>query len=326
MAGTDLTPYQEDDPNKDLTYYGNGCSVDGGSKKPGSTRIVETYDNENQAMGTYYDYQAAASGSGGTDITTDNTNASDTFCPLGWQMPYAGTGGVYYDKSKSWSYLFSIYNYNNNQAGVEGILSYPLSNIQAGNIYWPTITLYDMTIMSRLWSTTNSADWGAYRLSVHLEGKNYLIGTGGKGNGHSVRCILVFDFSPTARWQEQMLNLVIQIGYTTILITEMDVQTIGLNLYQTMVSRTSPVRRARSRQMMETKKLVHITILAQLQSTQIGHCTKIKMLPILSVLLVGNCLTVARVGIIMNSLGLSIILLMNMESKIYQLDAKKKLQ
>ena len=193
MEGTDLTPYQEDDPNKDLTYYGNGCSVDGGSKKPGSTRIIETYDNENQAMGTYYDYQAAASGSGGTNITADNTNVSDTFCPLGWQMPYAGTGGDYYDKSRSWSYLFSIYNYNNNQAGVEGILSYPLSNIQAGNIYWPTITLYDMTIMSRLWSTTNSADWGAYRLSVHLEGKNYLIGTGGKGNGHSVRCD--FDIS-----------------------------------------------------------------------------------------------------------------------------------
>ena len=133
-----MTVYADVDITHNHTYYGNGCpngwgtDGDGGSTTPCSTRIVQSSDDENQKNGTYYTFQAASSGSGAT-IATQNTNIPDTFCPLGWQLPYGGTGGDYYDKSKSYKYLLDEYGYmDSTEEGGYGAMSYPLSNNPGG--------------------------------------------------------------------------------------------------------------------------------------------------------------------------------------------------
>ena len=135
MAGTDVT---SDDGliNHDHTYIGNGCP--GGDDAPDSfvscsTNIAPTADSENLVIGSYYNYMAATTGSGGTTLSDNNTITPDTFCPLGWQLPYGGTGGDYYDKSKSYKYLLDEYGYmDSTEEGGYGAMSYPLSNNPGG--------------------------------------------------------------------------------------------------------------------------------------------------------------------------------------------------
>ncbi|MBR2600939.1 hypothetical protein IKE07_02280, partial [Candidatus Saccharibacteria bacterium] len=115
--------------------YGNGCSSSmsaGGSSVSCSSRIVESISPvENQKIGTYYNFQAATDGTGAA-VTTENANSPDTFCPLGWQLPYSGTGGDYYDKSRSWKYLFTSYSILSDQAGFIALRSYPLQIVVSG--------------------------------------------------------------------------------------------------------------------------------------------------------------------------------------------------
>ena len=162
MAGTpaDLTVYLDYGISNDHTYYGNGCPngwEDGGlsgSITPCENGMTSrTSDNEEQAIGTYYHFEAASSGSGAA-ITTNNTNTPDTFCPLGWQLPYSGTGGDYYDKSKSWKYLFTTYNYNDDAQGRAGLMSYPISNIKSGMFIWNMGRLYFLNSRIDAWTAT----------------------------------------------------------------------------------------------------------------------------------------------------------------------------
>ena len=140
VEGTNILKYAT--ANDSFTYYGNGCPNTWDDSKPGhggsseacSTRIVSTFDGENQKNGTYFTFNAAASGSGGTSLATNNANSPDTFCPLGWQMPYGGTGGDYYNKSRSWKYLLSIYNITigADLGGGPAVMSYPFDIIPSG--------------------------------------------------------------------------------------------------------------------------------------------------------------------------------------------------
>ena len=198
---TDLTVYADSEVLHDHTYYGNGCpnvwddgkEGRGGSKTPCSSRTVETFDEETQAIGVYYTFQAATSGTGGA-ITTDNTNAPDTFCPLGWQMPYGGTDGDYYNKSKSWRYLIEGYRYD---TIVTSISSYPISIIYSGDYYWAIGRLFSSGIQGAYWSSTVVGSYNSYRL--FLKNNQLAISQpAGKINGPNVRCFL----SLTARWQE----------------------------------------------------------------------------------------------------------------------------
>ena len=135
MEGTDVSVYVDPNILHDHTYYGNGCEVqwDVGSPTACDKRTAVTYDNETLSMGTYYSYQAASSGSG-TSVSTDGAKVPDSFCPLGWQLPYGGTVGDYYDKSKSWRYLFNTYGLvaSTNPYG-NSVRSYPFSYIGSGN-------------------------------------------------------------------------------------------------------------------------------------------------------------------------------------------------
>ena len=175
MAGTpaDLTVNIDNTISHDHAYYGRGCSnawgTDGlgGSATPcpdsnAGGRFIKTADNETQKNGTLFNYQAATSGSGGS-ITTDKADTPDTFCPLGWQMPYGGTGGVYYDKSKSWNYLFNEYSITNNQSSATKAKSYPLSFIIGGSYHWGTGLLNDRGVRGEMWSSTFEEKYFAYK-------------------------------------------------------------------------------------------------------------------------------------------------------------------
>ena len=197
VAGTDVATGNIDDSgNKDHTYYGNGCpnawdSSDppsyGGSDKACSTRIARTRDNEEQKNGTYYHFQAATSGTGGA-IETDNTNSSDTFCPLGWQLPYSGTGGDYYDKSRSWKYLFDTYGYQESGGSGSRIQEYPISYFFSGSYFWRNGRLFYLgNVASQSWSSTSGSHIiNAYRMGWSNVG--YYFGLAGKNDGYPIRC------------------------------------------------------------------------------------------------------------------------------------------
>ena len=175
-----LLQFIDENYEHDHTYIGMGCPNSWGSD--GSTgsdipctntgRIVRDADNEPQKNGTYYHFQAATLGTGVT-TTIANANAPDTFCPLGWQLPYSGTGGVYYDKSKSWNYLFTTYDVSFNDGTTSDstkISSYPFSYILSGRYAWGTGRLYRQNGNGDYWSLTTSSDKINFNLSTWAGG------------------------------------------------------------------------------------------------------------------------------------------------------------
>ena len=183
----DLTIYNDANIAKDHTYYGNGCPGSAGSITPCSSRIAKTADNEDQKNGTYYHYQAASSGAGGS-MATANTNTPDSFCPLGWQMPYGGTDGDYYNKSKSWRYLlFTKYGLADNAEGSVAARSYPLSNAYTGYTMFFDFKLTNLGNATIHWTATlssvnNSFRTGFFNTSVQIENVN------NKAMAFTVRC------------------------------------------------------------------------------------------------------------------------------------------
>ena len=202
-----LVKYANNNTNNDYSYYGMGCpnawgtDGDGGSDIPCTTRVVKDGNNEDQKNGTYYSFQAASSGSG-AETTTDNTNIPDTFCPLGWQMPYGGTSGDYYDKSKSWKYLFDEYDITYNTAHYDSaakIKAAPFSYIYSGYFLWTTGRLYYQGGSGVWWAKTTATyeriyELGTWSSTVQLSGSDHRL------RGYTIRC----TSSSTARWQEHL--------------------------------------------------------------------------------------------------------------------------
>ena len=192
----DLTVYIDTNIAHDHTYYGNGCTNGwgadgkGGSDTPCETRIVETPGEEEQKNGTYYHFQAASSGSGAA-VTTKYASVPDTFCPLGWQMPYDGTGGDYYDKSKSWKFLLSSYSIPNDEGGARTLKEYPFNISSSGRFSWEFGRLYNMPGSAWLWSGNAEAQiWARY---FYVWGTGPGISAYQKYTGFTVRCILFLD-------------------------------------------------------------------------------------------------------------------------------------
>ena len=205
MAGTDISDKADDLIAHDHTYYGNGCPGDNGqpdSYKSCSTRIVNTFDGEPQLIGAYYNFQASTVGSGAA-ITTDNTNSPDTFCPLGWQLPYSGTDGDYYDKSKSNDFLFNTYGIADSQSGANQFRSYPFSYILSGRIRFDVSGLRFLDNAGFLWPMTIGGPGLAFRTEIWYSAVRYADSAFGMNFGYNVRCVDCFSIhSSTARWQE----------------------------------------------------------------------------------------------------------------------------
>ena len=194
VAGTDVLQYLDTTINHDHSYYGNGCpnpwGDDGasGSDVSCSTRLLTTYNNtETQKNGTYYSFVAVTAGSGNWSFDVENANVPDTFCPLGWQLPYGGTGGDYYDISRSWKYLLDQYNYTLTEESQERIRSYPASYVYAGNYNWKTGRLYRFSDRSYHWSSSTLSAGSAYKMSVLPYGM--MRENDSKLAGYSIRCV-----------------------------------------------------------------------------------------------------------------------------------------
>ena len=190
MEGTLVTHSVDDSYTLNYTYYGNGCENDWGtgSTRACATRYVTTYqDAETQTIGVYYNFQAATSDSG-VLISIEYANAPDSFCPLGWQLPYGGTGGDYYNKSRSWKYLFDTkYGLTQDLAGGRITRSYPFSYIDSGTYRYTDSSLYNMKKQSRIMSSTISDPIYNYDL-LDVNILNYENFSDGKGNANSIRC------------------------------------------------------------------------------------------------------------------------------------------
>ena len=187
MEGTDVFQYRDGDANHDHTYYGYGCPDTEGSGVSCNLLIINTSDNEPQSIGTYHNFPSATSGSGSTAVT-DNSNATDTFCPLGWQLPYSGTGGDYYDQSRSFRYLFTTYGYTANADGYK-ILSYPISIVRSGRYYTEIGALFGADDVANIMSITAGSISQNYRADIRPDFRDfsYIVD---KNSAYSVRYIL----------------------------------------------------------------------------------------------------------------------------------------
>ena len=194
MEGTDISEvlwYSIDDH----TYYGNGCDAfyENGSKTACSSRSTNTDDGETQDIGVYYSFQAASSGSGWQENIADNTNAPDTFCPLGWQLPYGGTDGDYYDQSKSWRFLFGKFGFEltTTDSPFNLFRKYPFSNIRAGRYNGEHSDLSDFGRGGFYHSVTqNNNITNVYRLLSYASTNNGTLAQrlGPKREGQALRC------------------------------------------------------------------------------------------------------------------------------------------
>ena len=196
MASTN-TKVVDDNAKHDRTYYGNGCpnvfDIEdypdyGGSSVACSTNIIQTADTENQENGTYYNFHAATSGLGG-DYTSNYRDTADTFCPLGWQLPYGGTGGDYYDKSRSVTYLFNTYTITADPQGSIKARSYPISMIASGLYFWQNGQLYNQGSAGGLWTSTNENSNRAWLISIAITSVDPKNTDGNKVAGYALRCV-----------------------------------------------------------------------------------------------------------------------------------------
>ena len=213
-----IAPYKDGTVTNDHTYYGRGCnnswgtSGEGGSQTPcpdsnAGGRYITTADGETQKNGTYYNFQAATVGAGGA-MATDKTDSPYTFCPLGWQLPYSGTGGDYDDKSRSWNHLFKSYGLHigdGTATDATKVKSYPFSYVYSGYYAWNTGRLYNQSNAGNYWSSTVLSSTDAYLLhtwsSVVRPANTY-----GKVGGLTVRCVHHF-IDGTVRSEEHTSEL-----------------------------------------------------------------------------------------------------------------------
>ena len=191
MEGTDITGTKAPNIGHYGTYYGNGCPNSwnqGGSETACSDdwRFEQTADFELLTIGTYYNYRAASVESF-EGLSADNSIVPDSFCPLGWQLPYGGTGGDYYDKSRSWKYI--IFKYGNNDIpDGDTARSYPLSLIASGNYYLRNPAVVQRHSIAGIYtSNTIKNTSSSYRL--HVSAAISLYDTEAFSAGLSIRCV-----------------------------------------------------------------------------------------------------------------------------------------
>ena len=196
MEGTPVNQYIDETLSHDHTYFGNGCNVawNEGSTTSCDTRLAHTKDNdpETQLMGVYYNLQAVSSGSGAA-MTANNVVMPDTFCPLGWQLPYGGTDGDYYDISKSWRYLFELHGYVAGSGNGSKILSYPFSYVRGGNYRWSDGKLYSLDQNGDYYSISNNSQTHTHMFDIDQH-NFFLDRTVRKYFGQTIRCTNFFNY------------------------------------------------------------------------------------------------------------------------------------
>ena len=135
--------------------------------------------NAHYHVGNHYTWNAATAGTGGT-ITS--TNATDSICPKGWQLPTSNNSN-----SGSFQALTNAYSISSNAAGSTALVSAPLYFVRSGNV--ASGSLWYAGSDGSYWSSTAySSTNSAYSLNFY-SGVVTPSGSGGRYGGFSVRCL-----------------------------------------------------------------------------------------------------------------------------------------
>ena len=165
IAGKTITPA---DSNVSANYTIPSSSISGFDSYDISYAYIDN------TYGGYYSWYTATAGTGTAALTVNGQNAPASICPKGWRLPTGGNGGE----------LESLYN---NYPSNPVLRSNPVNLTLSGNVY--SSSRDDQGSNGYYWSSTVYSSYGAYYLLLdtsHVYPANY---TGGKYNGHSVRCV-----------------------------------------------------------------------------------------------------------------------------------------
>ena len=150
-----------------------------------------------QRAGNLYNWTMATLGSG-KNIATDGTNAPDSICPKGWQLPVNSGNKSFYN-------LLDIYYTGAITSGnpqtdstianpsaltiMQNIMrSNSLDFVVSGAYFRSNGTIYGRVTEGSFWSATVYSNGGAYNLSSYFTGF-YLQKTNNRGHGFAVRCV-----------------------------------------------------------------------------------------------------------------------------------------
>ena len=135
--------------------------------------------NAHYHVGNHYTWNAATAGTGGT-ITS--TNATDSICPKGWQLPTSNNSNP-----GSFQALTNAYSISSNTAGSTALVSAPLYFVRSGYVYSGSLSYAGYG--GGYWSSTaDSSTSSACYLSFnsgYVNPSHYLY----RYFGRSVRCL-----------------------------------------------------------------------------------------------------------------------------------------
>ena len=158
-------------------YWNGNVTTSGGSLSDRTTTDPSaTSGGTHYHVGNYYNWTAAVAMNDSSSYTT-GLDVNQSICPAGWRLPtYSG------DKSYQ------------NLVNTQGLTSGTSGNIQSS----PTYFVYggNWSGSSRLvgyygyyWSSVVTSSSYSYQLSFDAAGRLYPQGGGGRGSGHSLRCV-----------------------------------------------------------------------------------------------------------------------------------------
>ena len=135
--------------------------------------------NAHYHVGNHYTWNAATAGTGGTITSTD---ATDSICPKGWQLPTSNNSN-----SGSFQALTNAYSISSNTDGSTALVSSPLYFVRSGYVY--SGSLWYAGNAGDYWSSTAFSNTSfAYELyfgSGYVYPSNYT----DRYYGQSVRCL-----------------------------------------------------------------------------------------------------------------------------------------
>ena len=135
--------------------------------------------NAHYHVGNHYTWNAATAGTGGT-ITS--TNATDSICPKGWQLPTSNN-----PNSGSFQALTNAYSISSNTAGSTALVSSPLYFVHSGNVSSGSLRYAGDN--GGHWSSTAASYTSYAHILYFSSGSVGPSGIAGRYSGQSVRCL-----------------------------------------------------------------------------------------------------------------------------------------
>ena len=144
----------------------------------------QTYDAHYLA-GNYYSWEAATAGTGHS-YTSSGSQAPDSICPKGFELPLSHTDNN--NVSGSFYNLLNQYGFTSSTgSGTNSITRAPLFFVRSGYVY-PTYYLGNAGYGGYYWSSVADSSSSAYVLTFYSSRVNPS-NDGSRYYGHSVRCV-----------------------------------------------------------------------------------------------------------------------------------------